>query len=333
MAKSRNQRLKILYLAKFLLDETDEEHILTTQQLISRLDSVGISAERKTIYENIEDLRLFGLDIVMTNTGRSSGYFVSSREFELPELKLLVDAVQSSRFITRKKSDRLIDKIASLASIYQKRELSRQVFVANRIKNDNESIYYNVDKIHNAINSDVMLSFLYVDWTPQKEQLSRHGGKRYEISPWALSWDSENYYMIGFDTEADIIKHYRVDKMKDIRLTETPRRGHGHFEKFDVASYSRKMFGMFGGREEIVEIRFKNELAGVVIDRFGRDVPMIAGKDGYFTVKVKAFVSPQFYSWIFAYGEDAKILHPKSVADEFLASVQKITASYAKFKN
>lgn len=317
VAKSSNQKLKLLYIMKFLMEETDEEHSLTTAQIISRLNAVGISAERKTVYENLEDLRQFGLDIESARCGRSNGYYIASRDFELPELKLLVDAVQSSKFITRTKSDRLIRKIESFASKYEATQLQRQVFVSNRIKNDNESIYYNIDKIHNAINHDLKLSFLYFDWTCHKDKKPRRDGKRYKISPWALSWDDENYYMIGYDTEADMIKHYRVDKMEKIEPESEKREGKEKFSRFDMAVYSKKVFGMFGGSEETVEMRFSDKLAGAVIDRFGRDVIIIPGGDGYFTVRTEVFISPVFYSWIFAFGADARIVKPQSAVEEF----------------
>ena len=328
MAKSSNQKLKLLYIMKFLLEETDEEHIMTTQQLIDRLAAVGIGAERKSIYENIEDLRQFGLDIEREKSGRASGYYVASRNFELPELKLLVDAVQSSKFITKKKSDKLIHKIESFASRYQAQKLQRQVFVSNRIKHENESIYYNVDKIHNAINADKKLTFLYFDWTPEKKKQPRRDGLRYEVSPWALSWDDENYYMIGYDSDTGMIKHYRVDKMEAIEPSGAKREGREQFSSFDMAVYSKKVFGMFGGREETVTLRVKNELAGAVIDRFGSDVPMAPAKDGFFSVRAQVFVSPVFYSWIFAFGDGVQITAPESVRRGFSEMAEKICEGY-----
>lgn len=328
MAKSSNQKLKLLYILKFLSEETDEEHMLTTQQLIQKLAACGISAERKSIYENIEDLRSFGIDIENEKSGRSSGYYIASRDFELPELKLLVDAVQASKFITKKKTDTLIHKIEGFASRYQAMKLQRQVFVTNRIKHENESIYYNVDKIHNAINANRRLEFYYFDWTAQKTKALRRGGKCYEVSPWALSWDDENYYMIGYDEESDMIKHYRVDKMEKIALKEEARAGMEKFKNFDMAVYSKKMFGMFGGREETVTINVRNDLAGVVIDRFGSEALMMPKKDGTFDVRVSVYVSPVFYSWVFAFGDGMRITAPEAVIDEFVRSAQNICERY-----
>ncbi len=330
MAKSSNQKLKLLYIMQYLLRETDEDNPVSTADIISMLKSNGINAERKSIYENIEDLCGFGLDIEKSGTGRASGYYIAQREFEMPELKLLVDAVQSSKFITKSKSDKLIKKIEELAGRHQAEKLQRQVFVSNRIKHDNESIYYNVDEIHTAINSDRKLSFYYFDWTSSKEKKHHRDGKRYKISPWALAWDDENYYMIGYDRDAGIIKHYRVDKMEKITAEKECREGREEFCEFDMAVYSKKVFGMFGGEEKTVTIRFREEFAGAVIDRFGRDAMIIPEKGGYFRVRVNAFVSPLFYSWVFGFGNGAKIIDPPEIREGFLKMAEETLAEYKK---
>ncbi|MDO4618883.1 MAG: WYL domain-containing protein [Clostridia bacterium] len=328
MAKSSNQKLKLLYIMKYLLEETDEENFVTTPMIIDMLENHGISAERKSIYENIEDLKLFGVDIIKSGEGRASGYRVASRDFEMPELKLLVDAVQSSKFITAKKSDILINKIENLTSRHQASELQRQVVVTNRIKHDNESIYYFVDIIHGAINNNRKLGFYYFDWTPEKTKKFHHDGKRYVISPWALSWDDENYYMIGYDSDADMIKHYRVDKMDKISELEDKREGYDRFRKFDMAAYSKKVFGMFGGEEKTVIMKFSDSLAGVVVDRFGKDAMIIPGKDGYFTARITACISPLFYSWVFGFGKNAEIIEPREVRDEMKKMIAEVKDRY-----
>lgn len=235
MAKSSNQKLKILYLAKIMQENTDEEHGLTMAEIIQILENYGVSAERKSIYDDFEVLRTFGIDIEK-RTGKTVTYSVVQRDFELPELKLLVDAVQSSKFITHKKSSALIRKIEGLASKYEAKQLQRQVFVANRIKAMNESIYYGVDDIHRAISADRKVKFQYYDWNEKKEKQLRKDGKIYSVSPWALTWDDENYYMIAYDDESGIIKHYRVDKMIKIRVGEESRQGAELFKNFDMAS-------------------------------------------------------------------------------------------------
>lgn len=317
MPKSANQKIKILYLMKILLDRTDEEHGLTLEEISGALSEYGVDAERKTLYDDLEVLRVFGLDIEKRKA-KTVRYHVVSREFEMPELKLLVDAVQSSKFITRKKSNDLIKKIESFASRYEAQQLQRQVYVANRIKTMNESIYYTVDYIHEAINTDVKVTFQYFEWDQNKEKQLRHNGQEYCISPWALTWDDENYYMIGYDSDDGIIKHYRVDKMLGIQPTDEKRDGAKLFENFDMALYSKKTFGMFGGKEEIVALRCKNSLAGVIIDRFGNDIPFTNVTDTHFEIRVKVHVSPLFLSWLMNFGDGITVLSPERVIEDYV---------------
>ena len=327
MARGAQQKRKLLVLQKILLERTDENHGLTVAGLIDLLAAEGIPAERKSIYDDLETLRLHGMDIEL-HRGKHSEYYVANRLFELPELKLLVDAVQASKFITHRKSAELIKKVESLASNYEAQLLQRQVYVAGRIKTMNESIYYNVDKIHTAITFGKKISYRYFEWTVSKEKKPRHGGKRYRISPWALTWEDENYYMIGYDSDAGLIKHYRVDKMMGIEMLNEPRDGQEHFEAFDMAAYTRKLFGMFSGEEETVKLRFSNRLAGVVIDRFGQEVPMVHSGPDHFVATVKVALSPQFLSWVFGFGGDVKILSPESVVEMFKAQARGVLEQY-----
>lgn len=315
MPKNPNQKLKLLYLMKILLERTDENHGLTLSQITEALAAYDIPAERKSLYDDMESLRLFGLDVIKTQCGRSVDYRVVSRDFQLPELKLLVDAVQSSKFITRKKSDELIKKIESFCSVHEAGQLHRQVFVANRIKTMNESIYLTVDHIHTAISENKQIEFKYFEWSPKKEKVLRHDGATYRVSPWALTWDDENYYMIAYDSASSKIKHYRVDKMMKIAVSDAAREGHEQFRDFDMAIYSKKTFGMFGGREETVRLRCKNQMANVIIDRFGQDSILTAADDEHFEITVKVAVSPMFLSWIINFGSNIKVLSPQSVID------------------
>ena len=328
MSRSSHQKLKSLYIMNYLLQNTDENHPATTNQIISFLDSQGISAERKSIYSDIEALRTFGLDIVQTDSGRASGYYVASRTFELPELKLLVDSVQSSKFITHKKTLGLIRKIEQLASTYEAQQLRRQVYVTNRIKTMNESIYYNVDEIHRGIAENRKIRFHYFEYTVQKERRFRRDGAWYIISPYALSWDDENYYLVGFDSEAGIIKHFRVDKMADIDVTEEERDGREIYDALDMGEYARKTFGMFTGEETSVRLRFENDLVGAVIDRLGRDVMLIPDGDDHFTVRTDVIVSPQFFAWVCGFGTGAKIVEPEYVAEQMRRHVAGVAALY-----
>ena len=332
MPKSPNQKMKPLLLQRILLERTDEDHGLTVPELIALLEEEGVAAERKSVYSDLQTLADFGLDIVKRKESGKVVYYVGARTFELPELKLLVDAVQSSRFITHKKSNQLIQKVEGFASRYQAQQLQRQVFVANRVKTMNESIYINVDKIYEAIAANRCITYRYLDWAFRDgaaggyEKQFRRQGKTYRISPWSLCWADERYYMIGFDSEAGLIKHYRVDKMLGIALTDEPRDGQEHFEHFDMAVYTRQVFGMFGGNEQTVTLRVENRLLGVVLDRFGEDVPIRREDADTFQVRVRVAVSPQFLSWVFSFGGGARIVSPAAVADtmrEQLASVMK----------
>lgn len=297
---------------RYFRQNTDENHAVTVAQIIEHLASKGISAERKSIYDDIEALRLFGVDIE-TVRGKSTGYYLASREFELPELKLLVDSVQSSKFITQRKTLELIRKIEGLASKHDAALLRRQVFVANRVKTMNSSVYYNIDDISSAINSDRRIRFKYYRYTAGKQMEFRRDGNDYEVSPYALIWDDEYYYLLAYDSSAGMFKHYRVDKMKSISVLSSPREGKELFNGIDLSAYSSKVFGMFSGEEKRVRIRFAEELAGSVIDRFGRDVALIPGNDGSFIASVAAVVSPRFYAWLAGFGDRAEILSPPEV--------------------
>ena len=316
MAKGAGQKIKILYLMKIMYELTDDAHGLTIAQIAEELGRYGITAERKALYDDIEILCEFGMDIEKRKE-KSVTYHVVSRDFELPELKLLVDAVQSSKFITHKKSAELIRKLESFSSKYQGAALSRQVHVSNRIKTMNESIYYTVDYIHEAISKNVRIRFQYFEWTHKKEKQLRRNGKIYEVSPWALTWDDENYYLVAYDSENSEIRHYRVDKMLKIAITDLPRDGKDVFRNFDMAVYSKKTFGMYAGKEERVTLRCKNHLAGVIIDRFGQDTTFFNTSEDCFEINVKVAVSPLFLSWVMNFGADIKIMSPVSVQEEF----------------
>ena len=327
MAKSSRQKLKLLYIMKLLMERTDEEHSVTVPEMIEYLESQGISAERKSIYDDIETLRLYGFDIEM-HKGRHTGYFIVNRLFELPELKLLVDSVQSAKFITLKKSNSLIKKIESFASKYEAQSLQRQVYVSGRVKTMNESVYYNIDKIHTAINENKQISFKYFEYDTEKEKVYRHDGKRYTLSPLALTCSNENYYLVAYDKDADMVKHYRVDKMETIEKIKALREGLDKLRDVDFASYSKKMFSMFGGEEMQMKMRFANRLAGVVIDRFGKDITMIKDGEESFTVSVPVFESPQFYGWLLSLGEDATLVEPKSAVDNLRGYIAGIAKKY-----
>ena len=329
MAKRPNQRLKLLYLAKIMLRLTDDEHGLQVEQIINELAKYDIAAERKSIYSDLEALQLFGIDIEKKHIGRYVYYCVGNRNLELAELKLLVDAVQSSKFITQKKSRELIHKLEKLVSVYEAKQLQRQVVVTNRNKTINENIYYNIDMIYNGISGDVKIRFQYFSWNIEKEMELRRDGAFYEVSPLVLSWDDENYYLIAYDEEDKIIKHFRVDKMLKISLTRKKREGLKQFETFDIASYSKKTFGMFAGEEETVTLLCENDMIGVVIDRFGQEVNVRKADDMHFRARLHVAVSGQFYGWLCGLGEKVEIIEPAEMREKYVTYLQKIQNKYS----
>lgn len=328
MAKSQNQKLKLLYLWEYLTQQTSEEHPVSIKQIIAYLESQDIAAERKAIYDDLELLRYWGLDIIQVGESRSTAYYVGSRDFELPELKLMVDSVQSSKFITEKKTIALIKKIEQLTNAFDAQLLSRQVFVANRIKTMNESIFYNVDAIHSAIAANKKLQFHYFEYTVTKERRLRNDGAFYQISPFALTWDDENYYMVGYDSEMARIRHFRVDKMIDISSLDEERDGQDAYAKMDLALYARKTFGMFVGEDKKVTLRFENSLVGPVIDRFGKEIMIIPDGDEHFKFSADVAVSPQFFAWICGFGTQAEIIGPAEVVSEYAKHIRSIADQY-----
>ena len=316
MAKSAGQKLKLLYIIKLLTENTDENHPASTTDIIAYLDANGIHSERKSIYDDIEKLCDFGYDIVQVRSRLGGGYYMASREFELAELKLLVDAVQSSRFITSRKSRSLIKKLELLAGKQDAGKLQRQVYVAGRIKTENESIYYNIDNIHRAIQENRQISFQYLDWNLNKELVPRVGGKR-KVSPWALIWREENYYLAAYDSVDGIMKHYRVDKMGHVDVLKDEREGLEQFEMVDPAVYTNLTFGMFNGDEETVTLQFPNRLIGVVLDRFGREADIRPMTDRVFRIRVRVAVSGQFFGWLAGIGREAVIVSPAAVKEQY----------------
>lgn len=328
MPKGTNQKFKLYRLAQIMLERTDDDHYITMPEIIAALGEYEITADRKSIYTDLKDLEVLGIEVEGEPAGKGYHYHVVSRPFELPELKLLVDAIQSSKFITEKKTNTLIRKLEKLVSRYEAMKLQRQVYVSGRIKTMNESIYYTVDAIHNAISENKKIRFQYYQWNVKKEMELRREGAYYCVSPWGLSWDDENYYLVGYDSEAGEIRHYRVDKMLHIRMTEEAREGREHFRKLDMADYAKKSFGMFGGKEEKVKLLVDNSLAGVMIDRFGKDIIMVPGKGEHFTVNVTVHVSSQFLGWIFSLGEKVKILGPEEVIQAMRREGERLTEQY-----
>ena len=326
MPRLPNQKLKLIYLSKILEERTDKYHGLTLSEISSALDEYRISAERKSLYDDIEALRLCGYDIKVTRDSHVR-YYLDTHKFELAELRLLSDAVQSSKFLTQKKSRELVKKIGELGSKYEAAQLNRQDHSANRQKTENEEIYNNIVTIHTAISENKKIRCYYFEWNSHKQRILRKNGDEYILSPWALSWDDEFYYLVAYDSDAKKIKHFRVDKMIKVKMLDERREGDGVLEDFDVAVYSKRVFNMYGGEPTNVRILADNALAGVVLDRFGTDVTILNHGDK-FEFCAKVMISPTFYSWVLGFGNKMKILSPENVAKEAATIAQEIVDVY-----
>ena len=327
MPRSFNQKLKILYLMKFLQEKTDREHPVSVKDIIQTMEAYGISVERKTVYDDIETLRTFGMKIG-SRRGKPAGFYLEERTFELPELKFLMDAVQSSKFITEKQSAALVRKLENLASVHEAKKLKSQVFLMPGIKTLNEEIYTNIETIYDAISANRQISFRYYQWTLSRELKPKRGGERYRISPGKLLWNNDNYYLMGLDESSGIVKHYRVDKMMDVAVEEEKRSGESVFRDFDMGRFSAETFGMFDGKETILKIRFSNELVGVVLDRFGKKAVLQRSDDTHFFLQTHIRVSGQFFGWLTGLGPGAEIVSPEKGRKEYKSFLTKILKTY-----
>lgn len=323
MPKSNSQKMKILYLMDFLLKNTDENHAVSMNDIISYLSSCDIKAERKSVYDDIESLRLYGLDIIGEKNGTSYNYYIGSREFELAELLLLADCVEASKFITGKKSASLIKKLEQLTSIHYAHELQRQVFISERVKAVNETIYYNIDKIHAAITKGRKIAFKYYEYLPDKTRQLKNDGNDYIVSPYSLTVSEENYYLVAHSPRHSRLTHYRVDKMADIRITEEKQYPINEVlgENFNLGDYCKKVFNMYGGDTVRVTLECDNSLINAVIDRFGENVPL-RNFDGKFEIDVSVNVSPTFFAWVFMFEGKMKIISPANIHNKFISVIQ-----------
>lgn len=333
MSKNENQKLKIMYLAKLFYSETDENHGVTMPQIIAYLGRNDIKAERKSIYSDIELLKDWGMDIISDGAGKNTRYLLASRDFELAELKLLVDSVQAAKFITEKKSRTLIGKIEKMTSRFEAGELQHQVIVSGRVKTGNEGVYYNVDMISRAIDEDCEIAFFYCNWNTDKKLVKRRGGDKYIVSPFALIWDDEYYYLVGIEDGSNFIKHFRVDKMMSVSLENCKRKGREIFEEIDLASYSKRLFGMFEGETMKVRLRAADNMVGVILDRFGTDIPIIKGKNGDFETVVEVALSRQFIGWVVGLGPNVTIIGPPKAVDEIQNQIRLLNEQYGLGKN
>ena len=331
MAKQNGQKLKLLRLLNFLKENTDQEHGVTMDDIISHMEKYNIPAERKSIYADLERLTDAGYGIEKQKKDYTVFYHLLRPKYDLTlsELKILVDAVQASRFVSENKSRELISKLSKLTSRFQAKQLQRQVYLSDRVKTINGSSFKNIDKIYAAINRDRMISFTYLQWSTKKELLPRRGNKLYKLSPWSVAWVNDNYYLIAFDSEAKEIKHYRIDKMQNIIILDlSQREGSDYFAGHDMSSYSERHFGMFNGKECHVKLECRNDLVGVIVDRFGKDVPIMKKDDEHFTTTVKIFMSNQFIGWVVGLGDGIKVVGPDEVVEEMKLAVKNLRKLY-----
>lgn len=314
MPKSANQKLKLLYIQKMLLEKTDENNLMTVKEIIEELGKYGIDAERKTIYSDIEALKSYGLDI-LSRKSKNTGYYVCSRDFELPELKLLADAVASAKFISEKKSQVLLQKLGHLTSCHESKQIRRNIMVRNRVKTMNENVYYNVDAINQAIAEGKQINFKYFDYDINKKRVYRQNGNSYSISPYALFWDDENYYVIAYHHKYEDISNFRIDRMEKVlilneKVVSTPK-------NFNVGEYAKKTFSMFRGPEERVKLKLRNHLINVILDKFGKEVYISRLDENHFQVSLNVCVSTSFFGWLFQFGDEAEIIEPKHVVESY----------------
>lgn len=324
MAKGANQKKKLFCILQLLERESDEANTVSTERMIDYLATNDIKAERKSIYDDVHALQELGYDVISCG---KKGYYLGAREFELAELKLLVDAVQSSRFLTEKKSHELIKKLEHFCSRHEAGKLQRQVHVIDRVKTMNESVLYLVDTLHEAIAGNRMISFCYMKWSGEKKLVPRHEGKRYLVSPYMLMWEEENYYLVAYDEVSEGRRHYRVDKMADIRVEENARTHGELFTAENAAKLSRKTFGMYDGKEERVRLSFEENLLGVVLDRFGTDIILLNRGEGMYEAAVDVQVSQQFFGWVCG-TVGIRIAGPEWVTEQYKEHLRKQSAWY-----
>ena len=328
MARQQMQKNKLLLLKDYFEKNCDESHGASTADIIDYLEGCGISCERKSVYSDIEALRSYGMDISQERDGKRTVYYLLNRTFETPELKMLVDIIGASRFVTPKKSEALIRKIETLCSVHDAKTLSRYVYLTGRVKAGNEIIYLNVDKIHTSFNEGCAITFKYFFYNAKKEKVYRHDGKKYEVVPVALVWNNDKYYLIAIDREKDGIKHFRVDKMDSIKLGERMTERESELcRNYDTSRFSKVVFDMFGGEAERVELSVPDRLVDAMLDRFGMDLVLLCSDNGDYKFSVEVELSPTFYAWVDTFGGEVKILSPEKALSDYRGHIEKLVAS------
>jgi predicted DNA-binding transcriptional regulator YafY len=331
MSGSHQQKLKLLYLYRILLEQTDEDNPMSASDLVKQLALHGINAERKSVYSDIRYIEDFGVDICKSHQPKQ-GYFVGARDFEMPELRLMIDAVQSAKFVTAKKARQLIKKIEKLTSLHQGKTLDKQVLIEDRQKCSNEEVYYNIDKIHEAISRNRMVAFKYFEYDINKRKQLKNRGLVYELSPFSMLWFDDRYYLIGNHDKYSNVSHYRIDRMSNVEIIDKPRRNSDEVSRyknyFNTADYANTLFSMFSGSLERVKIRFRNHLINTVIDRFGVDVTITKEDNDWFSVLTDVRISEGFTSWLFLFGDEAEVVSPKNLRESIVKKINKLCSIY-----
>ncbi len=330
MPKGKKQKLKLYYLSRIMREKTDDSHSLTMSEIREYLGEYGVTADRKSIYDDLQALKVLGLDVVGESVGRNYYYHVVSKQFDLSDLKLISDAVQSSRFITEKKSKDLINKLSRLVSIYEAGSLKGQVVVPDRVRTMNDSIYHNVDELQTAMSGNNKVQFEYMHWNMNKKLVSSKDSV-FEVSPWAVICNNENYYLIAYDSEDEEFGQYMVEKIRNIRQVDGKREGEGQFKSLGSVLYESRKFGTCGDDDQEVVLRFKDELVGDVLDKFGKSIGIKKSEeDGWSDTTVRVVAGDEFFGWVFTMGTGVKIISPEDVTEIFKEGIREFGRQYGE---
>ena len=334
------RKMKLLEVMRIIEEETDQEHTLTAQEIVQRLKKKGFDhADRKGVYDDINVLNLFFRPRDERKKSKAKriekdeqtwGYYLDNRPFSVSEIKLIIDAVLSSKFLSESKTEELVEKLQSLCTKEDAKGLRRQVIVSNRIKNMNTSVHNNVDHIHHAIDNDLQIRFKYFDYGIDKERVYRKKGNWYYASPLALVYAYDNYYLLAHYQKNETVTTFRVDRMAAISAIEVPREGKEILTKDEIALYQQYSFSMYNGKKERVTLRIHRTMMNVVIDRFGRQVWAKKVDDDHFEVTVTVFVSNQFYGWVFGLKNYVTIMGPQWVRDGMKDMLKAVEKRYAE---
>lgn len=328
MAGLSRQKQKLLTMKQYFEQKTDDEHSITGNRLIEILAQYGIKAERKTIYDDIKTLCDSGMDIEITKDGHSNAYYLGARTFQDEELFVLVDAIASCRFLTKKKSQELIAKIQGLTSEYKAKQLKRDVFVNNRSKAMNESVYYNLNKVQEGIFEKRTISFQYYDYNFNKKKILKHDGEIYTVSPFVTVWEEDNYYLVCYCNKHEKICRYRIDRMANVKVNPGEKRRELNADEKLAVTNNQSLYSMYGGEERTVTIQFARHLLATVIDRFGEKVICHQDSDDTFYINTEVQISPTFWGWLFKFGKEAKVLAPQDVVEMAKQQLDDIRRSY-----